>query len=77
MREMIAGYIRSCELVNTRIHELTEQRNILRKQGMTGKIAELDLERRIRLLYKEQSQMKEIIDHLTRYIRRIEQVGRS
>ena len=77
MREMIKGYVRSCELVNTRIHELTEQKNDLKKQGKTEQIEELDLDRRLRLLYREQSQMREIIDHLTGYIRRIEQVGRS
>ena len=60
-------------MAKNRILELTQQRNELRKQGENEKIEELDLERRIRLLYSEHSQMQEIILHLTAYMRRVEQ----
>lgn len=73
MEQMINGYKQSCLMAKSRILELTQQRNELRKQGENEKIEELDLERRIRLLYSEHSQMQEIILHLTAYMRRVEQ----
>lgn len=73
MEQMINGYKQSCVMAKSRILELTQQRNELRKQGENEKIEELDLERRIRLLYSEHSQMQEIILHLTAYMRRVEQ----
>lgn len=73
MNRMIKGYVESCELVRTRIRELTVQRAALREQGDILAIKELDLDRRIKLLYKEYGQMQEIIDGLTSYMRRREQ----
>ena len=72
MKQMIYGYETSCEMVMKRIHQLTKQRNELQKQGNDSEIDELDLERRIRILYTEHSQMKEIITHLTQYMRRLD-----
>lgn len=43
-----------------RIHELTELRNYLRKKGCESRITELGLDRRIKLLYDENLQMKEV-----------------
>lgn len=73
MNRMINGYVESCELVMTRIRELTVQRRALKEQGDILAIKELDLDRRIKLLYKEYGQMQEIIDGLTSYMRRREQ----
>lgn len=73
MNRMINGYVESCELVMTRIRELTVQRRALKEQGDILAIKKLDLDRRIKLLYKEYGQMQEIIDGLTSYMRRREQ----
>lgn len=74
---MINGYKRSCDMVKARIAELTQLKNKLKKQGRNETIDKLDLERRIRLLYVENSQMEEIIDSLTSCMRRIEQRGKT
>lgn len=73
MKEMINEYEKSCSLVKQRIRQLTQQRNELRKKGRGDEIIELDLERRIHLLYVEHEQMSEIILHLSQYMRRREQ----
>ncbi len=73
MKQMIKAYEYSCELAKQRIVQLTQQKNQLKTEGMEAMIDELDLERRIRLLYTEHSQMREIILHLTNYMRRVEQ----
>ncbi|MBO5319881.1 MAG: hypothetical protein IJY29_00190 [Ruminococcus sp.] len=73
MRQMIKDYEKSCELAKQRIIQLTKQKNQLKKEGRNALIDELDLERRIRLLYTEHSQMKEIVLYLTSYVRRVEQ----
>lgn len=73
MKQMINGYVQSCERVRSRIEQLTAQKNELSRQGRADLIGELDLERRIRLLYAEQSQIQETIDYLTGYMRRVEQ----
>lgn len=73
MKQMIKDYERSCILAKQRIIQLTKQRNELKKEGKDRMILELDLERRIRLLYTEHSQMKEIVIYLTNYVRRVEQ----
>lgn len=72
MKRMIQGYEISCEKVMKRIHQLTRKRNELRKSGNDIEIYELDLERRIRILYVEHSEMREVITHLTNYVRRID-----
>lgn len=77
MEQMINDYKQSCVMAKSRILELTQQRNELRNQGENEKIEELDLERRIRLLYSEHSQMQEIILHLTAYMRRVEQRAKT
>lgn len=73
MKQMIKDYEASCALVKERIYQLTQQRNHLKKEGRESTILELDLERRIRLLYTEHSQTREIVEHLTNYVRRVEQ----
>lgn len=77
MQQLINGYVESCALVRTRIGELTQLRNKLKKQGREDTIGELDLERRIRLLYVENSQMEEIIEHLESCVRRTVQRGKT
>lgn len=73
MRQMIKAYEESCILVKKRIAQLTKQKNDLKREGREDTIEELDLERRIRLLYVEHSQMNEIVIYLTNYVRRVEQ----
>jgi hypothetical protein len=77
MDRMIKGYIDSCIRVKNRINELTELRNSLKKLGDTFRIEELDLDRRIKLLYCEHEQMQEIISGLTAYMRRREKSADS
>ena len=72
MQKMIDGYVKSCNLVRKRIETLTQQKNDLKKCGKLDEIDDLMLERRIKLLYDEHSQMQEIISYLTSYMRRIE-----
>lgn len=72
MKELIKSYSQSCALVRARIAELTAQRNILKHSGDYRSIRALDLERRIRLLYTEQSQMRDVIEHLSAYVRSVE-----
>ena len=73
MKQMMKEYEHSCLLVKQRIVQLTKQRNELRKEGNNGRIDELDLDRRIRLLYTEHSELREIVQHLMNYVRRVEQ----
>ncbi len=73
MKQMIKAYEESCVLVKKRIDQLTKQKNDLKREGKEDTIEKLDLERRIRLLYVEHSQMKEIVVYLTNYLRRVEQ----
>ncbi|MDO4862570.1 MAG: hypothetical protein Q4A05_00265 [Ruminococcus sp.] len=73
MDNMINGYVESCTLVKARITELTQQRSLLRQQGDTCSIKELDLDRRIKLLYCEYGQMQEVLFALRSYARRREQ----
>lgn len=71
MKELIRSYEKSCEMAMKRIHELTELRNYLRKKGCESRITELGLDRRIKLLYDENLQMKEVICYLESYSRRL------
>lgn len=71
MKELIRNYEKSCEMAMKRIHELTALRSDLRKKGCETRINELALDRRIKLLYDEELQMKEIIRILNSYTRRI------
>ena len=77
MKNMIKGYTESCVRVKQRIDELTLQRNTLRKNGDTPAIEELDLERRIKLLYAEYEEMQETIVYLTSYMRRREESAQT
>ncbi|MCQ2490907.1 MAG: hypothetical protein MJ079_04865 [Ruminococcus sp.] len=72
MENMINGYVESCMRVKHRITELTHQRNYLKQQGDMCSIEELDLDRRIKLLYCEYGQMQEVIFALRSYTRRLE-----
>lgn len=73
MKQMIKAYEESCILAKKRIDQLTKQKNDLKRKGREDTIEELDLERRIRLLYEERSQIREIVVYLTNYLRRVEQ----
>ncbi|MCR5706919.1 MAG: hypothetical protein K6G82_01435 [Ruminococcus sp.] len=77
MENMINGYVESCAKVRSRIAELTQQRNFLKQQGDMDKIEELDLERRIKLLYSEYGQMQEVLFALRSYARRREQSAQT
>lgn len=66
MQKLIEGYVKSCEMAELRILQLADQKKSLKKRGRTDLIDELDLDRRIRLLYVECEQMQEIIAHLSR-----------
>ena len=75
MRELIRNYELSRRMAKERIHQLTEERNMLRKKGDTARIEELDLERRIRLLYTEHGELAEIVAHLTGDAKKVEERG--
>ena len=77
MREMIKNYRKSCIIVKRRINELRKLEKSLHEQGDELKISELDLSRRINLLYCENREMEEIIEHLELYVRRVEERGNS
>lgn len=72
MTKLINDYTKSCFMVKQRISELTEMRNTLIESGDELKVRELDLDRRIHLLYIEHGEMQEVILHLTAYKRRRE-----
>ena len=71
MTALINGYKKSCTLAKKRIAELQTQRKLLESQGRNELIEELDLERRIRLLYTEYYQMQEIVSHLSAYMKAV------
>lgn len=64
MNKLINNYKVSCEMVKVRIGELLVQRRYLRNNGDFMAIEQLDLNRRIRLLYTEYTDMNEVIAHL-------------
>lgn len=64
MNKLIKNYKVSCEMAKVRICELVSQRRYLRNKGDIKAIEQLDLNRRIRLLYTEYSDMTEIIANL-------------
>lgn len=76
MTQLIKNYANSRDLVKQRITELSELRLSLVKRGDIRRVAELDLDRRIRMLYEEHGEMQEIISHLTSYNRRRESFGK-
>lgn len=76
MTQLIKNYTNSRDLVKKRITELSELRLSLVKRGDIRRVAELDLDRRIRMLYEEHGEMQEIISHLTSYNRRRESFGK-
>lgn len=76
MTQLIKNYTNSRDLVKQRITELSELRLSLVKMGDIRRVAELDLDRRIRMLYEEHGEMQEIISHLTSYNRRRESFGK-
>ena len=73
MKKLINEYQKSCELLRRRIGELNTTLKELKKKGADDKIAELNLEQRIALLYTEHRQTQEISEYLTLYMRRVEQ----
>ena len=77
MREMIKNYRKSCIIVKRRIDELRKLEKTLQEQGDEIRISELDLSRRINLLYCEHREMEETIEHLELYLRRVEERGNT
>lgn len=77
MYTLINEYKKSSQLVKERIKNLTEQKNTLMRAGKTDDISRLDLERRLRLLYIENTEITEIIEHLEKYSRRVAQRGKA
>ena len=76
MTQLINNYTKSRDLVKQRITELSELRRALLKRGDNAKVSELDLDRRIQVLYEEHGEMQAIISHLTSYNRRRESFGK-
>lgn len=76
MTQLIKNYTNSRNLVKHRITELSELRRALLKRGDNAKVSELDLDRRIQVLYEEHGEMQAIISHLTSYNRRRESFGK-
>lgn len=76
MTQLIKNYTNSRNLVKQRITELSELRRALLKRGDNAKVSELDLDRRIQVLYEEHGEMQAIISHLTSYNRRRESFGK-
>lgn len=76
MTQLIQNYTNSRDLVKQRITELSELRRALLKKGDNAKVSELDLDRRIQVLYEEHGEMQAIISHLTSYNRRRESFGK-
>ncbi|MCR4638730.1 MULTISPECIES: hypothetical protein [Ruminococcus] len=72
MTKLINDYTKSCFMVKRRISELTRMRDSLMKSGNILRVRELDLDRRIELLYEEHGEMQAVIAHLTAYKRRRE-----
>ena len=77
MHQLIENYQKSCDTVKKRINELRNLEKSLQEKGDEFRISELDLTRRINLLYCEHREMEEIIEHLELYIRRVEERGNS
>jgi hypothetical protein len=77
MTQLIKNYTNSCFMVKQRISELTAMRNGLMERGDELKVRELDLDRRIHLLYVECEELQEIITHLTAYKRRREGIVKT
>lgn len=71
MKELIRNYKVSCDMAKERLGELLVQRKYLRSKNNKEAIEELDLNRRIRLLYTEYTDMKEIIENLESYDRAV------
>ncbi|MCR4638712.1 hypothetical protein [Ruminococcus sp.] len=74
MTQLIKNYTNSRDMVKQRITELSTLRRALLKRGDIRRVSELDLDRRIQLLYEEHGEMQAIISHLTSYNRRRESV---
>lgn len=68
MRHLISTYEKSLALLVQRTKELRQIYNRLEKEGKTEEIKEQDLERRMRLLYIERKEHREIIKHLKQYL---------
>jgi hypothetical protein len=69
MTELISNYTHSRALVRQRITELSQLRRKLLECGDSRRAQELDLDRRIRLLYEEHGELQQVISHLASYRR--------
>ena len=70
MTDLIRNYTQSRSLVRKRISELLVLRHSLHERGDFLRAKQLDLDRRIRLLYTENLELTEIIANLTSCQRR-------
>jgi hypothetical protein len=70
MTDLIRNYTYSRTLVKKRIEELLAMRHSLHERGESLRAEQLDLDRRIRMLYTEHLELTEIIVHLTSCQRR-------
>ena len=73
MTDLIKNYTYSRSIVRKRINELLALRHSLIERGDSLRAEQLDLDRRIRLLYTEHLELSEIIADLTSYQRRREE----
>ncbi len=73
MTDLIRNYTHSRILVKKRIDELLALRKSLLERGESLRAEQLDLDRRIRLLYTEHLELMEDIAALTSYQRRREE----
>ncbi|MDE6538836.1 MAG: hypothetical protein K2K66_01475 [Ruminococcus sp.] len=77
MHTLIKDYRKSCALIRERIKLLTEQKNNLVRSGKSDIVNELNIEKRLRLLYVENTELEEIIEHLEKYAGRVKERGKA
>lgn len=77
MYTLIREYRKSSKLLKERIKTLTEQKNSLVRSGKKDAVAELNLEKRLRMLYVEKNEADEIIQHLEKYAGRVAERGKA
>ena len=70
MLELIKTYTKSCIMAEQRIKYLTVKLNELKRNGSEDTEEYTDLQRRIRLLYIERTEMLEVIQILESYQKR-------
>lgn len=77
MYKLIKEYRKSSNLIKKRIKLLTEQKNNFVKSKKSDIINEMNIEKRLKLLYVENEETEKIIEHLENYIRSVEKRGKA